>query len=72
MIEDFIDAHLCKPCVILRSRVYMSVYVLIKDTSRRVPLAPLTATSIAINSTKVNILRGSKTFRRPYDTRRKA
>ena len=30
-IEDFVETHLCKPCVIFRSRVLLGVFVLIKD-----------------------------------------
>ena len=36
-IEDFVETHLCKLCVILRSRVY-ELCVLIKDIGRRLPL----------------------------------
>ena len=35
-IEDFVEAHLCKQCVILRS--YYGLCVLIKDIGRRLPL----------------------------------
>ena len=43
------DAHLCKPCVILlRSRVLRGVYVLMKGMGRRLPLV------LAIYSTRVN------------------
>ena len=37
-IEDFVETHLCKLCVILRSRVLLGVCVLIKDIGRRLPL----------------------------------
>ena len=39
-IEDFVETHLCKLCVILRSRVtyYGFFCVLIKDIGRRLPL----------------------------------
>ena len=37
-MEDFVETHLCKLCVILRSRVYRWVCVLIKDIGRRLPL----------------------------------
>ena len=36
-IEYFVEAHLCKLCVILRSRV-LRMCVLIKDIGRRLPL----------------------------------
>ena len=36
-IEDFVETHLCKLCVILRSRV-LGLSVLIKDIGRRLPL----------------------------------
>ena len=35
-IEDFVETHVCKLCVILRSRAFLCV--LIKDTGRRLPL----------------------------------
>ena len=34
----FVETHLCKLCVILRSRVLRGVCVLIKDVGRRLPL----------------------------------
>ena len=37
-IEDFVETHLCKLCVILRSRVSRGVCVLNKDIGRRLPL----------------------------------
>ena len=37
-IEDFVETHLCKLCVMLRSRVYYELCVLIKDIGRRLPL----------------------------------
>ena len=37
-IEDFVETHLCKLCVILRSRVLRVVCVLIKDIGRRLPV----------------------------------
>ena len=37
-IEDFVENHLCKLCVILRSRVLLGVCVLVKDIGRRLPL----------------------------------
>ena len=37
-IEDFVETHLCKLCVILRSRVLQLVCVLIQDIGRRLPL----------------------------------
>ena len=36
-IEDFVETHICKLCVILRSRVLRVVF-LIKDIGRRLPL----------------------------------
>ena len=35
-IEDFVETHLCKLCVILRS--HYKLCVLIKDIGRRLPL----------------------------------
>ena len=35
-IEDFVETHLCKLCVILRSRV-LELCGLIKDIGRRLP-----------------------------------
>ena len=37
-IEDFVETHICKLCVILRSRVILGVCVLSKDIRRRLPL----------------------------------
>ena len=37
-IEDFADTYLCKLCVILRSRIFLGVCVLMKDIGRRLPL----------------------------------
>ena len=37
-IEDFVETHLCKLCVILRLRILRVVCVLIKDIGRRLPL----------------------------------
>ena len=37
-IEYFVETHLCKLCVILRSRVLRFVCVLIKDMGRRLHL----------------------------------
>ena len=35
-IDDFVETHICKLCVILRSRVLLGVCP-IKDTGRRLP-----------------------------------
>ena len=37
-IEDFVETHLCKLCVIPRSRPLLGVYILFKDLGRRLPL----------------------------------
>ena len=37
-MEDFVETHVCKLCVILRSRVLRDVYVLVKGIGRRLPL----------------------------------
>ena len=37
-IEYFVETHLCKLCVILRSRVLRVLCVLVKDIGRRLPL----------------------------------
>ena len=37
-IEDFVETHLCKLCVILPDRAYYELCVLIKDIGRRLPL----------------------------------
>ena len=37
-IEYFVETHLRKLCVILRSRAYYGLCVLIKDRGRRLPL----------------------------------
>ena len=45
-IEDFVEPHLRKLCLIRRSRVSRGVYVLVKDIGRRLPLV--------LASTRVN------------------
>ena len=37
-IEDFVETHLCKLCVILPDRAHYELCVLIKDIGRRLPL----------------------------------
>ena len=37
-IEDFVETHICKLCVILSDRAYYGLCVLIKDIGRRLPL----------------------------------
>ena len=37
-IEDFVETHLCKLCVIIRSHVLLDVCALVKNTGWRLPL----------------------------------
>ena len=37
-IEDFVETHLCKLCVIHSDRAHFELCVLIKDIGRRLPL----------------------------------
>ena len=49
-LEDIVEVHLCRLCVILRSHVLWDMYVLMEDIGRRLPSVLL----IAMNSTRVN------------------
>ena len=46
-IEDFVESRLCKPCVMLRSRVLRCAYALMKDTG---PWLSLVAASNRVNT----------------------
>ena len=38
-MEEFVESHLCRLCVFLRSRVFRGVYVLMKDVTSSTPLS---------------------------------